>query len=161
MKVQYLTICVQDGGGVRSVIPFDSYEAANDFIGEDAAKVYDDIADNLYSEISVYPGGAEVLNGGEMYFWSIYPLILEKEDGVMLVENFFYNGLFVQRMGGYADYTATFKEWTEDPGIAVCECSDGKERLIPSCSLYGFDKDAYPKQNTDGKVGYWGSPSKS
>lgn len=161
MKVKYLTICVQDGGDVQSVTPFDSYKEANDFIGKDAARMYSDIADHLNSAIEVYAGGAEVVDGEDVYSWSVYPLILEKEDGVMLVENFMYNGLFVQRQVGYAGYTATFKEWTEDPGIAVCECSDGQERLIPSCCLHGFNYDAYTKQNTDNKVGYLGSPSRS
>lgn len=161
MKIKYLAICVQDGAGVHSVTPFDSYEEANSFIGEDAAKMYDTIADHINSGIDVYPGGAEVVDGEEIYGWSIYPLVLEKEDGAMLVENFMYNGLFVQMVGGYADYTATFKEWTEDPGIAVCKCSDGKERLIPSCCLNGFDYKACPEQNTDNKVGYFGIPSRS
>lgn len=161
MKVKYLTICVQEGGVVQSVTPFDSYKEANDCISKDAAKMYDNIVDRLESEIEVYPGGAVAVDGAEVYIWSIHPLILEKEDGVMLVENFMYNGLFVQRQVGYAGYTATFKEWTEDPGIAVCECSDGQERLIPSCCLHEFDYDAYPKQNTDNKVGYLGSPSRS
>lgn len=159
MKVKYLAICVQEGGVVQSVAPFDNYDEANNCISRDATKMYNSIVDRLDSEIEVYPGGAVVVDGAEVYIWSIRPLILEKEDGVMLVKNFMYNGLFVQRLGGYAGYTATFKEWTEDPGIAVCKCSDGKERLIPSCCLDEFDKDAYPKQNTDNKVGYWGSPS--
>ena len=161
MKILYLVICVQDGGYVNSVTPHDSYEDANSAVAEEATKMYSAISKHLMSDIDVYHGGAEVVDGDKVYSWSIYPLILEKEDGVMLVENFAYNGFFVQRKGGYADYTATFKEWTEDPGIAVCKCSDGKERLIPSCCLDGFDKDAYPKQNTDNKVGYWGRPSKS
>lgn len=161
MKVKYLAICVQEGGVVQSITPFDSYEEANDCISKDAAKMYDNIVDHLDSEIEAYPGGAVVADGANVYIWSIHPLILEKEDGVMLVKNFMYNGLFVQGLSGYAGYTATFKEWTEDPGIAVCKCSDGKERLIPSCCLDGFKEDAYPKQNTDNKVGYWGSASHS
>lgn len=57
------------------------------------------------------------------------------------VEKFKYNGFSVQPpRGGWgqiADYTAEFKEWTNDPGIVKCNCSDGQERLIPSCCLKG------------------------
>lgn len=55
--------------------------------------------------------------------------------GPFKVENFRYDGLFVHTLPGLANYTATFTEWTDDPGIALCECSDGKTRKIPSCSL--------------------------
>lgn len=78
MKVKYLTICVQDGGDVQSVTPFDSYKEANDFIGKDAARMYSDIEDHLNSAIEVYAGGAEVVDGEDVYSWSVYPLILEK-----------------------------------------------------------------------------------
>lgn len=77
----------------------------------------------------------------------------------MRVKNFNYNGFFCQCLKGYAKYTAEFKEWTDDPGIAVCVCSDGKERLIPSCQLEGFDYDAHPKQGNTGVL--FGSPSHS
>lgn len=82
MKVKYLVICVQDGGDVQSVTPFDSYAEADLFLAEDAAKMYDKIHDNFNSDIDVYPGGAEVVDGEEVYSWSIYPLVLEKEDGI-------------------------------------------------------------------------------
>ena len=49
------------------------------------------------------------------------------------VIKFKYNGFGVTFLTGYATYTAEFKQWTNDPGIALCTCSDGKERLIPSC----------------------------
>lgn len=55
------------------------------------------------------------------------------------VLNFVYNGLFGHKTGGYADYTAQFKEWTDDPGIALCVCSDGVERRIPTFALENFD----------------------
>jgi hypothetical protein len=67
------------------------------------------------------------------------------------VEKFKYNGFIVSPMKGYAKYTATFKSWTNDPGIAVCECSDGKERLIPSCCLIG-DKTMLPIQSYERRV---------
>ncbi len=59
---------------------------------------------------------------------------------LMRVKNFVYNGFSGKMTSGYASYTAEFKRWTEDPGIAVCACSDGKERLIPSFALDGFQK---------------------
>lgn len=75
------------------------------------------------------------------------------------VENFKYNGFMVQPEPGLTNYTATFKNWTNDPGIALCECSDGQERLIPSCCLIG-DKNNLPKQDMSNKV-LFGQSSKS
>ena len=75
------------------------------------------------------------------------------------VENFKYNGFSVQSKPGIANYTAKFKNWTNDPGIALCECSDSKERLIPSCCLIG-DKTNLPKQDMSNKV-YFGNLSNS
>jgi hypothetical protein len=79
----------------------------------------------------------------------------------MKVKNFFYNGFFGRTTKGYAKYTAEFKSWTEDPGIAVCSCSDGEERLIPTFALEGFDYDKHPRQNNEGKIGYVGPPCHS
>jgi hypothetical protein len=78
------------------------------------------------------------------------------------VEKFIYNGIFVSAPAGgwdqFADYTATFKEWTNDPGIVLCACSDGLDRKIPSCCLHGGDK--LPKQDLSHKV-LIGEPSVS
>lgn len=79
----------------------------------------------------------------------------------MKVKNFSYNGFACTKLGGYAGYTADFKCWTEDPGIAICSCSDGKERLIPSCCLDGFKTSDYPKQDTENKEFYIGEPCRS
>jgi hypothetical protein len=73
------------------------------------------------------------------------------------VEEFKYNGFSVQPKsqkrgwGHFESYTAEFKNWTNDPGIANCICSDRKERLIPSCCLVG-DKSNLPKQSMENKV---------
>lgn len=67
------------------------------------------------------------------------------------VENFKYNGFYVKSLEGKTNYTAKFKNWSNDPGIALCECSDNKERLIPSCCLIG-DKSNLPKQDYSNKV---------
>ena len=77
----------------------------------------------------------------------------------MPVKNFEYNGLFITVFDGYTSYTAEFKEWTDDPGVAVCVCSDGYERLIPVCVLDDFDYNSYPKQKKTGLI--WGIPSHS
>lgn len=61
------------------------------------------------------------------------------------VERFIYNGFSVESPGGEETYTAVFNNWTNDPGIANCICSDGKTRLIPSCCLIG-DTSILPKQ---------------
>ena len=75
------------------------------------------------------------------------------------VRNFEYNGFYGRELKGNASYTASFKSWTRDPGIAECECSDGKIRLLPTFALV----DAYPllpKQDMSNKV-FFGVPSHS
>lgn len=74
----------------------------------------------------------------------------------MRVKHFRYDGFMGRLTGGYADYTAEFKGWTEDPGICLCVCSDGEERCIPTYALEGFNASDFPKQNNEGKVGYIG-----
>jgi hypothetical protein len=46
-----------------------------------------------------------------------------------------YDGLFVHLKHGIADYTAEFNSWTDDPGIVLMDCSDGKQRKIPVCCV--------------------------
>ena len=75
------------------------------------------------------------------------------------VENFIYNGFYIKPKEGKASYKARFKHWTSDPGIALCECSDGKNRLIPSCQLVGFLCEAHVKQEKTGV--YFGAQSQS
>lgn len=78
------------------------------------------------------------------------------------VLNFVYNGLFGRTTGGYANYTAQFKEWTDDPGVALCVCSDGVERRIPTFALENFDSIAHqePKYGKE-KIMYIGAPCHS
>lgn len=75
------------------------------------------------------------------------------------VKNFIYNGFYVEFKKGKAKYKAKFVEWTPDPGIAKCACTDDKERLIPCCQLVGFKLDDYPKQEKTGVL--FGVASKS
>ena len=79
----------------------------------------------------------------------------------MEVQNFSYNGFCGRTLKGKASYTAEFKEWTADPGIAICICSDGEERLIPSFALIGFDYSKHPQQFNEGKEFYIGKPCHS
>lgn len=81
MKTKYLAICIQDGGDVKSVNSFDTHEQANDFIAKSAAEMYDKIHEKLTSDIDVWPGGAEVVDGEEVYSWQIYPLTEEPHKG--------------------------------------------------------------------------------
>lgn len=74
------------------------------------------------------------------------------------VRNFTYNGFSGQLKPGYAVYTARFKKWTSDPGIAICECSDDKERLIPTFAL---EEDDYPEQTYEGGKLMFGPPCMS
>jgi hypothetical protein len=68
----------------------------------------------------------------------------------MKVKKFKYNGFMGQTLKGYTPYTATFKEWTNDPGIAKCTCSDGKERIIPTFALENFDINNHKIQEKTG-----------
>lgn len=69
---KYLAICVLDGGNVKLVKPFDTYEQADSFIAKSAADMYDKISDRWTSDIDVWPGGAEVVDGEDVYSWQIY-----------------------------------------------------------------------------------------
>lgn len=63
----------------------------------------------------------------------------------MKVQNFIYDGVFVHLRPGFAPYSAEFKQWTDDPGMVLCSCSDGSERRIPACCLVGFDTEQHPE----------------
>lgn len=88
----------------------------------------------------------------------------------MKVQNFIYNGFGVSPKPGLAKYTAEFKEYaSNDVGIAICTCSDGKERRIPTCMLVGFKLSDHPEPKTPANVkamvkaygGHIGTPSAS
>lgn len=61
-------------------------------------------------------------------------------DAKMAVRNFSYDGFAGQLLEGTTSYLATFVSWTRDPGVAVCACTDGVERRIPSFALVDFDE---------------------
>jgi len=61
--------------------------------------------------------------------------------------NFTYNGFTGGLTGGKAKYTATFKQWTTDPGIALMSCSDGQERNIPGWAIENAKKKDFPEQD--------------
>ena len=76
------------------------------------------------------------------------------------VNEFEYNGF----MGKVDDkvimpYTATFKEWTPDPGIGKFECSDGETRYIPTFAIVDYKSGDFGEQEKTGVM--FGSPSKS
>lgn len=78
------------------------------------------------------------------------------------IQNFLYNGFMGQSLEGEANYTATFKEWTNDPGIAVCICSDGIERRIPTFAFIDIKSINLPKQHyKDGIPDMFSHPSNS
>lgn len=71
----------------------------------------------------------------------------------MKVVNFVYNGFSVNMNSGLAPYTAKFEKYLEgDMGIAVCKCSDGKTRSIPTCALICALVGELPKQELDPAV---------
>lgn len=59
--------------------------------------------------------------------------------------NFEYNGFYGKKLEGDAAFRGKFVRWTDDPGIAVMECSDGNKRLIPSFAVTSRVK-VWPKQ---------------
>lgn len=80
----------------------------------------------------------------------------------MKVKNFSYNGFMGKLLDGHASYEAKFKSWTNDPGVMVCSCSDGKDRLIPTFALEKDPSEYIPKQKYTGKGKVmFGSPSHS
>jgi hypothetical protein len=58
----------------------------------------------------------------------------------MQIYDFTYDGIMCQVLKSTAPYSITFKEWTNDPGIMLCECSDGVNRKIPTCTLKDTSK---------------------
>lgn len=82
------------------------------------------------------------------------------------IEDFIYNGFFVEHKGTIAPYTVKqFIKWTDDPGIGLFLCSDGRERLIPSCQLTSeYVESILPRPVLDpfnGKGVLFGASSKS
>lgn len=65
------------------------------------------------------------------------------------IHHFRYDGFGGSKTGGMTDYTATFKEWTNDPGIALMTCSDGKDRRIPGWAIEGWDRNYTKEQNLE------------
>jgi hypothetical protein len=53
----------------------------------------------------------------------------------LTITNFTYNGFFGKTLNGLTKYKARFNQWTNDPGIVLCDCSDGKQRLIPTFAM--------------------------
>lgn len=91
-------------------------------------------------------------------FEEIKKLQQSKEEYPFTIKNFTYNGFFGKSIGGNALYKAKFKQWTGDPGIALMECSDGKERQIPTYAIVG--PLLLPKDQTKKDI-IFGEPSKS
>lgn len=69
------------------------------------------------------------------------------KDYPLKIRNFEYNGFSGIELRGNAPFKARFKRWTNDPGIGLFECSDGKERLIPTFAIRNFSKQNLPKSN--------------
>ncbi len=66
------------------------------------------------------------------------------------VRKFEYNGFSGKTIPGLTPYTAEFKKWTSDPGVALWTCSDGGERLIPTFAIVGKMPSNIPKQPKTG-----------
>lgn len=67
-----------------------------------------------------------------------------------VVREFKYNGFSGLILPDYAPYRARFVEWTTDPGIGRFDCSDGKQRVIPTFAIVAFDYNAHPVQPKTG-----------
>jgi len=62
----------------------------------------------------------------------------------MKVKNFiFCNGVSAE-LPNYAEFTAEFVKWSDEPGIALCKISTGKMLKIPYFSLEGFNMEDHP-----------------
>ncbi len=67
------------------------------------------------------------------------------------VYEFTYNGFYGNlNSNKKMNYIATFKKWTNDPGVGVFECSDGKERFIPTFAIVNFKRENHPIQDYGG-----------
>jgi hypothetical protein len=77
-----------------------------------------------------------------------------------LVQHFSYNGFTGKLLKGMTTYSAKFKSWTRDPGIARFECSDNTERLIPTFALKGLKHHPLSEQDMSNKI-IIGPPSHS
>jgi len=81
------------------------------------------------------------------------------------VTKFEYNGFCGSGDGTVImPYSARFKAWSGDPGVAIMECSDGEERLIPIFAM----KHSFPTLPNDmtraersGHTQFFGPASKS
>lgn len=77
MEIRYLVICVNENQDVCSVASYDTEEEANLALAEDARETYEEIEDHDLSSIEVSDGDAEVVDGGSIWRWSIYPLAID------------------------------------------------------------------------------------
>lgn len=69
------------------------------------------------------------------------------------VFEFDYNGFYGQcNESVIMPYTATFQEWTADPGIGKFICSDAEVRLIPTFALKEFSIKELPVQEKTGMM---------
>lgn len=79
------------------------------------------------------------------------------------VMSFTYDGFGGQKTGGFATFTGEFIRYTNDPGIGLYKCSDGKERLIPGWAVEGHlpPMPNYKKMQKQGKMLTFGYASSS
>jgi hypothetical protein len=64
------------------------------------------------------------------------------------VRNFSRTDRFAHPTPGHAPYTAAFVDWTDTPGIAIFQCSDGHLRRIPATAVES-DSAILPRQQLD------------
>lgn len=86
-----------------------------------------------------------------------------KDHDALPIQNWSYNGFSGQLKEGLTSFTGKFIAWTNDPGIALIKCSDGKDRLIPSYAIPGHKppQPNYEKMKKQGKMYYFGHISSS
>jgi hypothetical protein len=54
-----------------------------------------------------------------------------------LVRKFYYGGFMGHVEDTLANFTAEFIGWTDDPGVGIFKCSDGRFRTIPEYAIAG------------------------
>lgn len=75
------------------------------------------------------------------------------------VHNFTYNGFCGKVEESLAAYEADFIKWTNDSGVAIFNCTDNIQRIIPTFAIIGFNSKLHPIQKKTSII--FGSSSSS
>ena len=73
----------------------------------------------------------------EQFLWvkKAFEVLSSDDPFPLALLNFEYNGFSGKELPESPGYTGRFVKWTDDPGIVLLSCSDGKERLVPTYAI--------------------------